>query len=108
MAKVVELVSKTGEKGTPDYKETKYNFTDPENVAEALSMWGEETVFKYIITAAHTKSINDKRNELKGKEPGVVAMGRSVADRIREAKEKGDLETLKAIEAILGMPVADK
>jgi hypothetical protein len=105
MAKTVQLKAATGKKDTPDYKEKTYDYTDPEDLQEAISMWGEKKVFELAVAQAHTDSINAARLELKGKEPGVVSIGKALLEKAKEAKAAGDTATLKALEAILGMPL---
>jgi hypothetical protein len=104
--KTVVLKSSTGKKSDPDYKEASFDFSDPENLQEAVAMWSEAKVFSLAVAQAHTDAVNAKRLELKGKETGTLALGRSVAEAIKTARASGDAATIKALEDLLGVPLS--
>lgn len=104
--KVVSLKSTTGKKSDPDYKEATFEFSNPENLQEAVSFWGDVRVFALAVAQARTDAVNAKRLELKGKETGTLTLGRSVAEAIKAAKASGDTDTIKALENLLGVPLS--
>lgn len=101
-----ELVATTGKKDSPEYKSKTYEVDEPESLNEAVQVWGEAKVFNLAIAQSRTDSINAVRNELKGKETGTLALGRSVAEAIKTARASGDAATIKALEDLLGVPLS--
>lgn len=101
-----ELTAATGKKDTSEYKSKTYEVDEPENLDEAVVVWGKQKVFDLAIAQSRTDSINAVRNELKGKETGTLALGRSVAEAIKVARASGDAATIKALEDLLGVPLS--
>lgn len=109
--KNVELKAATGSKDAEkaktlgEYKEVKFNVSDPETLEEARSTWGDEKFLALAVAQFHTDSINAKRLELKGKETGTLTLGKTIVAKIKAAKESGDKETLELLATLLGTPI---
>lgn len=101
-----ELTSATGKKDTPEYKTRTYEVDEPENLTEMVAVWGEKKTFDLAIAQSRTDSINAVRTELKGGSAGTLAMGRTVLETIKAAKESGNKDVIAALEKLLGVQIS--
>ena len=103
MSKEVTFKVSSGKKGEADFVEGEFKHEAPESLEELILLTSEKEAYEHAYRGWAIAVQAADRNTLKGKEAGVLSIGKATKEAI--ASGKLSASAIAELEAILGRPL---